>query len=83
MFVVPAAIADAMSVEDDTPFTFEVMIVPASERPFELTAVVVEVTPLTSDVSTLADEVMVLLPITDDVALTPLIVVVRTLPVRD
>jgi hypothetical protein len=68
----------------ETPLTIELRtpVVVAKESVFEFTAVVVDVTPFTSEVMTFPAEVRVLLPITLLVAETPLIVVVRTLPVR-
>ena len=81
--VVDDATMPASDVVEVTPLTFETRFVPDVERPFELTAVVVDTTPFTSVVITLPLEVSVLLPMTDEVAETPLIVVVKTLPVND
>ena len=81
-FVVDEATIPERSVVVAIPFTIEVRMVPEAESAFEFTAVVVDVTPFTSEVMTFPAEVSVLLPMTDDVADTPLMVVVRTLPVR-
>ena len=81
--VVDDATMPASDVVEVTPLTFETRFVPDVERPFELTAVVVDTTPFTSVVITLPLEVSVLLPMTDEVAETPLMVVVRTLPESD
>ena len=50
---VPVLIADCKSVEVDTPFTFEVKVVPARFRPFEVMMEEVATTPLMVVVKTL------------------------------
>ena len=56
---------------------------PAVERVFEFTIDVDEATPFTVEVIVLPLESTPLLEITDDVAVTPLMVVVRVLPASD
>ena len=66
-----------------TPFTVVVNELADELLDTEFTAVVVEVTPFTLEVITLPPLVTVLEEITEDVAVTPLIVVVKVLPTRD
>jgi cadmium resistance protein CadD (predicted permease) len=73
----------AKFVEEFIPLTVEVSTVPLAVKLLLFTAVVVDTTPFTSLVITLPLLDTVLEEITLDVAVTPLIVVVRVLPTRD
>ena len=89
ILVDPLLIIDCKSVLVDTPLIVEVRVVPDWERILELIVLklVLVVIPLTLEVRDIPLVVVeierLLFEITEEVAITPLIVVVKVLPVRD
>ena len=79
VLVVLLARALASEVVAVTPFTVELRTEPAVLKTLELMMLVELATPFTVEVSVLAEELTPLLEITEDVAVTPLIVVVKVL----
>ncbi len=82
-FTVDEATRFVRSVLVDTPFMMLVSMEPETDRVFEFTILLVDITPFTDEVAMLPPVVNELLEITDVVETTPFTVLVKTFPKTD